>query len=304
MTNHEPRPSSIVSPTVVRLAALWVLTGATFKLFLGSPNDLPPVVRDFVLGPELTFKLAIAIELSFALTALLRPRLGFVPLAMLFMVFLGILVQLVASGASSCGCLGSRVTMPPAVMMGIDATCLVAMLAARPWSAIPARRAPFALLAAVWIASWAAPWVVISTPAPTEAARDASSGEWRPPEKLPRFAQLRPLEWVGKPIDETELAVWMDVGAYPQDATWVLYSATCEHCAAHLRQLANDFASDPRLYVLIRIDDETDESQFQVDMKPPGEEAQLVTGVPYVITPPWDLTLEDGVVTDAVHPDV
>ena len=41
-----------------------MLAGALFKLFLGSPNQLPPVVREFFLGPNLTFHLAITIELT------------------------------------------------------------------------------------------------------------------------------------------------------------------------------------------------------------------------------------------------
>jgi hypothetical protein len=36
---------------------------------------------------------------------------------------------------------------------------------------------------------------------------------------------------------------------------------------------------------------------------PPGEHAELPTQVAYVITPPWELTLEGGVVTAAVHPE-
>ena len=36
---------------------------------------------------------------------------------------------------------------------------------------------------------------------------------------------------------------------------------------------------------------------------PPGEHAELPQEVAYVLTPPWELTLEAGVVTAAHHPD-
>src|SRR5688572_15908929 len=101
------------APLVVRLVAVWVLTGASYKLFSGSPNDLPPVVREFFLGADLTFRLAIAIELSIALIAILRPRTGWVLLALQLAVFLAILVQLMLSGEASCGCFGSKVTITP-----------------------------------------------------------------------------------------------------------------------------------------------------------------------------------------------
>src|SRR5262245_56227487 len=119
---HPERPAlGRIAPLIVRLVAAWVITGASYKLFSGSPNDLPPVVREFILGPDLTFRLAIAIELSIALTAILWPHVGWKLLALQLAVFLAILVQLMASGEASCGCFGSKVTIKPVTMFLIDA---------------------------------------------------------------------------------------------------------------------------------------------------------------------------------------
>lgn len=307
-----------LAPWAVRISALWVLLGAFFKLFLGTPNDLPPVVRSFFLGPDLTFRLAIAVELSVALTALIRPKLGFAPLAAMFAVFVAILAQLVMAGEASCGCFGSKVTIPPAVMMAIDGACLVAMLATRPWS-LARRPLPVVAWGVLVAASWVAPWVVIdsSAPVPSPKPPQGSTGEgdgsgqpapepaaWSPPDPLPRYTELNIDRWAGKSIYDTELATWLDLDMQIPDGEWILYSATCDHCGEYLRQLANDFASDPKMYTLIRVDSEENTALHQVDMKPPGEETQLVPGVEYVILPdpvPWRLKLEGGTVLESEH---
>ena len=64
-----------------------------------------------------------------------------------------------------------------------------------------------------------------------------ASGKWKLPDSLPRWARLRPPEWIGKSIHETDLAVWMDTRAYPEDGTWILYLETCSHCADYLKAL-------------------------------------------------------------------
>ena len=104
----------------VLFAASWVAAGALFKLLAGSPNDLPPAVQDFFLGPVQTFRAAIAIELCIVILALLRPRHAWLPLCALFSVFLAVLFPLVRAGVESCGCFGSSVTITPQAMMAID----------------------------------------------------------------------------------------------------------------------------------------------------------------------------------------
>lgn len=288
----------------VRLAAAWIALGALFKLFVGSPNDLPPMVREFVLGPTLTFRLAIAIELSIALPALLLPRRLWGLVALQLGVFSAILVPLIASGAKSCGCFGSKVALPPWVMLVIDGGLLVAILLTRPWRGaryeVPEARYWIAIAAAMLFA-WIGPFALIRTnagrapAAGTTDTRDVTR-------ELPRFVDWTPEQWVGKPIGESDLAALIDVTLYPGDATWVLYSPTCEHCAAYLRRMESEFASAPKVYVFVELPGE-EGAQPAVDLMPPGEHAELPKQVAYVITPPWELTLEGGVVTAAVHPE-
>ena len=46
MTENPPTKRSTVAQDVVRLASLWVAAGALYKLFQGSPNDMPPILVD------------------------------------------------------------------------------------------------------------------------------------------------------------------------------------------------------------------------------------------------------------------
>ncbi|HVS17332.1 MAG TPA: hypothetical protein VMT18_01940 [Planctomycetota bacterium] len=283
----------------VRLAALWILLGALFKLFVGSPNDLPPMVRDFVLGPTLTFQLAIAIELSIALPALLLPRRVWALVALQLAVFCAILVPLMLSGAKSCGCFGSKVAVPPWVMLVTDGTLLALILFARPWRGERGGVRFLVPIAGALLFAWIAPFTLIDTGADAPPVR-AGAGDV--PRALPRYVDWDVESWIGKPIAETGLATLLDVTLYSPDATWVLYSPTCNHCADYLRRMGAEFASAPKLYVFVELPGDQG-AETEVDVMPPGEHAVLPPQVAYVITPPWELTLAGGVVTAARHPD-
>jgi len=131
-----------------------------------------------------------------------------------------------------------------------------------------------------------------------------ASGKWKLPDSLPRWARLRPPEWIGKSIHDTDLAVWMDTRAYPEDGTWILYLETCSHCADYLKALEASFGSDPKLYVFVRLATDKDETEQVVKIKPPGEQAALPKEVTWVVgpeLPPWELVLEGGVVRSATR---
>ncbi|MBM3990604.1 MAG: hypothetical protein FJ298_06285 [Planctomycetes bacterium] len=131
-----------------------------------------------------------------------------------------------------------------------------------------------------------------------------ASGRWKLPDSLPRWARLRPPEWIGKSIHDTDLAVWMDTRTYPEDGTWILYLETCSHCADYLKTLEASFASDPKLYVFVRLATDKDEAEGVVTLKPPGEQAALPKEVTWVVgpeLPPWELVLEGGVVRSATR---
>jgi hypothetical protein len=156
-------------------------------------------------------------------------------------------------------------------------------------------------IAGALLFAWIAPFALIATGVSLAPTAGAATGAGAVRE-LPRFVTWEPEAWVGKPLAETDLAALLDVAPYPGDATWVLYSPTCEHCAAYLRRMEADFASAPKVYVFVELPGD-EGSEPAVDLMPPGEHAVLPKEVAYVITPPWELTLEGGVVTAAVHPD-
>ncbi|TDJ72512.1 MAG: hypothetical protein E2O39_06550, partial [Planctomycetota bacterium] len=109
ISEEDARPTGrdTTAGDVIRIATLWVAAGALFKLFAGSPNDLPPMVRDWYSDPTLTFKLAVAVELCIVTLGLFRPRMAWIPLVLLYGLFDYVLFPLVKEGADSCGCMGS-----------------------------------------------------------------------------------------------------------------------------------------------------------------------------------------------------
>ncbi len=146
----------------LRIAAAWLLAGAAFKLFSGNPNFMPPLVR--VITPftlVLTYHVAISIELALVSLALLKPRLGWAPIAALFVFFLVLLVDMMIQGQASCGCFGESFSMPPAAMLAIDGIVLGGVLATRPWSSLTGPGAPWAVTALALAVAIALPWVVI-----------------------------------------------------------------------------------------------------------------------------------------------
>lgn len=120
------------------LALLWLAAGALYKLFEGSPNDLPETVKSVSpLGALETMRLAVGIELAVIGLVIALPRIGWFFLAGTFAVFLAVLTPLVASGAESCGCFGGNITIPPGVMMAVDGGLLALLLATKPWKTVP-----------------------------------------------------------------------------------------------------------------------------------------------------------------------
>jgi hypothetical protein len=302
-----------LSPTVVRAVALWLLAGALFKLLAGSPNDLPSTVQQAfsVFGVARTFKLAISIELAIAIATLLAPRLAWPLIALQMLVFIGVLIPLVLAGEASCGCFGSKIPIPPAVMMAIDGTLLGLMLLTRPWTSIAPERVRWAALLPLVALGVAAPWFLIRTevkradPPIHETVEGAAepADAWTPPTELPRFLPLDPKEWVGKHVRESELHAVVDTSELLDEGTWILWRQSCEHCAEHLRELAAAF-DGTQMYTLIRIPGDESETAL-VDVRPPAMvEIDLPEGTEYVITTPWELSIEEGVVKSALHEEL
>jgi hypothetical protein len=329
-TAERPAVSFLLGVWALRAAAVWLALGALFKLFLGGPQDLPPLVQDLFGGKEtllLKYRLAIAVELAVAFLAILRPRIGWWLVVGALVVFEVILVPLIAAGETSCGCFGSDFPMSPVVMALIDGVLLVAILLGRPWArtARPIGHTVLALLA-VLVAACAPFTVDRRAKAPqtvagngggnatgqgaggavepganggSSAAANGSGGTEDTNGAWP-FHILSPEEWIGQLVyDIEQLAGWIDFAPLPIDGTYIFYRQTCTHCAAHLEQLAaEDDGTSP--FVLIRIveRDDTEENR-EVVVVPTGPHVtsiELPREVEYALTTPADFVLEGGVV--------
>ena len=299
MNSPPTHPRGRLAATAVWLAAGWVAAGALFKLFSGSPNDLPASIQELLFDPVTTFRLAIAIELCIVLAAIFRPRLGWIPLVLLFLVFDAVLLPLVAQGADSCGCFGSRVPITPAMMMTIDTVLLVGILVTRPWSALAGWRLSPLPLVPLFALAIAAPWYVFRTggaPARPKAGQVAqatsSQGESDapiddgngsdavgsdtnlPPDTpvtgLPDFHLLNPETWIGQEILQVEeLQGFLEVELLPPDCEVVFYRQQCDHCKQHLEELAMQPASPEDMRVLVRIPDPGDEPENELTVIKP-----------------------------------
>jgi hypothetical protein len=275
----------------VRLCALWLLAGAVAKLFLGTPKDLPDLVRKLSPLPslDLTLRVAIAVELAIVWTALLKPRFGWPAIVALFVFFEFVLASQLAAGAASCGCFGATIKVSPYVMVAIDGALLAFLLATRPWRSLGTGGSTKLLAAAIAISA-ALPWIVI----PSE--HDVATQ---------RYVEMHPDRWLQKNVFEIgELAPYIPADKLPTDGKIVLWRQGCTHCAAHLRKMAReDDGSQP--IVLLQIRDDLTASR-EVDAMPNGQHVtSLATpeNKEMVITTPWEFQITGGVVTNSVSPE-
>jgi hypothetical protein len=303
-------PPSDVNPAVrprlslcwIWTIAAWVLTGAVFKLFWGTPALLPQIVRDVPLEIGLTYKLAIGIELAIVGVALTKPRWGWVLQALLLVVFDFVLTTQIRAGVDNCGCFGSKFSVPPRVMLAIDSALLAGLLVSQPWKRLGAGLMPVVpvALAAVGLAL---PWFFESEVRPGEVVSDG-----RPVEG--RWIELALEKWVGKdvwdtPLGQAPLNEYIDVNALPLDGVWVFWRATCDHCAKHLEHMAATEHGE-RLIALIQIEEKHDTlANRVVTAMPDGNfvsHARLPASIQYLITTPGELLLEGGKIVDGMEP--
>ena len=288
----------------ILLPALWLAIGASFKLFSGTPKDLPPILFELPLDIDLVFKLAIGIELSVVSLALFKPAVGWRLLVLQYVIFLGLLAQLQLSGETSCGCMGSSVSLTPLTMIGIDGVLLAMLLSAKLGSLQLSDRGPAWLAPGLLAFCIAFPWTYIdaggaATPAPLSPGAGEAVEQTQPAEK-PRYVVLEPGEWEGQDIFSSPLAPWVDFesGALPIDGLYVFYRQTCDHCREHLMRLFEEDIGMPM--VLVKINEKGDNPENDlIDVKPEGPhiiEIELDPEIEWVIETPADLELEGGMI--------
>lgn len=323
---------------IVRGAALWLLVGALAKAFTGTPSELPAPILNADLDPFVVIPAAVVIETFVAILALVLPRVGWLPLAAALALFSAILVAHMLSGAEHCGCFGGAFPVPAWLMLGVDASLAVVVVAA----GIVSRGATAAMLRSRGMLQtalgaglvglglgWYAdvrlrPLRPVETPAampspslgaaPTEGAArppltvpilpTPQPKAWSLPAQFPGEVILRPITWLNKPLAQTELGRWTDTSLFPPDAQLILYYESCNHCADHLRALAAKQEADPSAapnYVLVQLPTPVAPGvRTYVDVVPKGLHVHLPKEITrWVITPPWDVWTEGGVVKRA-----
>lgn len=288
-----------LTPLFVRLAALWVAAGALFKLFAGSPADLPAILHELPMETALVFKLAIGIELSIVCAALLRPALGWLPIVALFAVFDVILAYVMSSGAESCGCFGSSITIAPWMMMLIDTVLLLAVLASKPWKSESKGLGPMALVPVLAIVSLILPFPYIGEQS-LEKSDDGST---------PDIAELRWLDikvesWKDQLIYDTPFATIFpdEVETLPTDGKYVFWRWDCSHCADHLQEMADmDDGMNPIVLIRLMQDHDNEENRAVLAMPTGGHvtELSLPAGTQYILETPAEFLLEGAMVVSA-----
>lgn len=303
---HESRRGSLPARLAVYAAAAWLVAWAGMKLFLGTPTSLPETVREMSpFDADLTFRVAIAIELSIFFLALIKPHLGWVPLATIYAFFVALLVPMVAAGAESCGCGGGAVKMKPIVMLSVDAALLVAVLATRPWKTLKGPGLSTVALVVGIAASWAAPFVLIRSSSDSQGpiVVDTKTGEVTSAGSKIDYVMLHPEKWNGQAaIDIAELTRWIDPSLMPVEGAIVFWRQGCDHCAKHLRELASK-DDGSRQYLLVQVRDDLDSGR-SVDAMPQGAHVstfEFPEKLGVALTTPVQVEVKGGNVTGVLY---
>jgi hypothetical protein len=316
-------------PVIALLIAVgWLLAGALYKLLEGSPNDLPPMVQDaaqrmFSMDMVATFRTAITVELIVVALALVRPRVGWLVIAAQYCVFIGILAWMQLLGAEKCGCFGSKINIKPLEMLAIDGPILLLLLASRPWRIRTgfSAQAWGAVLLFAGVAWWLPHWKITTDIAPPVggAGEQVAGGNEGPPDGAGNggagaggaedtgapvnplagvdFVQLKPHDWAGKVIYDTELATTLLVGGaddLPFPAHVILYRKSCEHCRDHLNKLATESPITDKGLVLVLIPEDASMPNV-IEMLPEGHLHKELwpTKRGYGLATPWAFDISD-----------
>lgn len=331
-----PAPSTAqghpIGTILVRFVVpLWIVAGASVKLWTFNPALLPEPILDLVKDSaglfgiknlgwwlEMWLRFFIATEFAAALAMLASPRLARFLASFILAVFLAVLVATMAKSAQregisaiwsgSCGCFGSA-SPPPIAMFLIDALLLLGVIFIRPVRepGTPLRLgAVISAVAVGAILGFGRPRPVITLapqPPATAASTDAeasatpSDGWGDVPSSLEPFYFTEFAEWVGQPLSGQPIARLIS-RPLPE---WidrdrchlVFYRADCEHC----HTLLEDHFSGPLETPVLAI--EIPDSDPAQALAMPCDSCllhQLPPGTQYVLTTPVLLTVENGMV--------
>ncbi len=322
---------SLIGTVLVRLVVpLWLLAGASVKLYTLNPKLLPEpvllVVRDSArlfgienlnwwLGTSL--RTMIAVEIMLALVMISAPRLARFAASFILTIFLAVLAATMAMAANrdgisaiwdgSCGCFGS-VSPPPLGMFAIDGILLLGVIFFRPIREANPPGRFLSVLAATAIGfglafSIPAPKITITPAEPTAATPTpqdtppTETGWGAMPTTLESFYVADFEKWVGTPLSSHALArlISRPLPDWIDSDRFhlIFYREDCEHC--HV--LLEDFFFGPldTKAIAVAIPDIDPANAMPM----PCEECSLHTlpeGPQYVLATPILLTVERGTV--------
>ncbi|MCP5023485.1 MAG: hypothetical protein GY930_17160 [bacterium] len=278
----DSRPSSTPARLAIFLCMAWLLMGALLKLLKGNPTDLPPTILGLSpLSAYDTFRGAIAIELCIVAVALIWPRLGWMCLTAIYVVFLGLLSQLIQAGATHCGCDGGYLNLTPWMMLAIDGTLLALMLISQPWKRLPKTGKPVLraiTLAPIFALAFFLPWTLfieVIIPPREVDANGTSTVVGTGTEIDTRGHYMFDIaSWEGQLIYDIDLATLTNpadsIMDLPLPVHVVLYRKSCDHCQEHITELATSPQGDT-LIALVRIPEIDDaDANDVIELKPEG----------------------------------
>lgn len=310
---------------------LWVLAGASFKLYERTPTNLPSVIvktaRDMQLDLDQLLRVLIGLEFFAAAVMLFIPRLARSMAIFMLSCFVLILLGEMYRQATKCGCFGS-IQIRPWQMLLIDGLLLAGVIFFRPGP--HPMRGQFIAGARGWRGSLTAAGLLafvglaLSFAVPDRPGREQiGSGPNGGDLSAPADPQVNPSpapvpnswyvrtsveqEWVGKSWREIDLFQIMQ--RWPKDLDQgkhyvVFYSRTCDHCRDMFYQNLAMGLDAPVAAVQVPYDRKTLTGPAAWQLPPLPDTVELLDlplGCSYIITPPLALTVINGTVTCAIE---
>jgi len=320
-TMHAQKTTSMVGLVMARvIVPLWVLMGASAKLYASSPRLLPKnMLRNLeAMDINLHTALAVFIAVEFAAVGLMvfKPRLARPTAAFMLASFcLVLLWEMLNGNFTDCGCLAT-ISPPPWAMLLVDGLLLLGVCTCRVKQvAEPNARAGWALasLVAVAMGAWTfmrvpADTVVVSLPIKSDTqieddtpALNLETGDpvAAPVTALPAYYLPDPTEWAGMPVADIDLLRWTTgLPDLSKGKHYVIYySRVCDHC--HELLLAQFEFDLPAPTVLVAMPESPDGFAMEGLMKNPCTDCALLelpVGVDWLMSPPLVIAIEDGIV--------
>ena len=324
-TTRAAGTSALVGLVLARvLVPLWVLAGASAKLWSGSPRLLPEHLRRGIeaMDVNLHHALAFFIAVEFAAVAImvLRPTLARITAIFMLTSFcLVLLWEMINGNMTDCGCLATF-SPPPWAMLMIDGVLLIGVCACpvKPVKGLN-DRAAWAIASLLIVAltfvtfTHVKPEQVVVTPSGTGASATADDTTAATQDDayaslttqvLPGYYQPDVSSWVGLPVDQVDLLKWTpDLGDLSSGQHYVIYySRVCEHC--HELLLAQFEFDLPAPTHLVAIPESPDGFETEGTLDNPCVDcttAKLPVGVDWLMSPPLVVAIEDGVVVCAIE---